>query len=54
MSYYTPGGDGETAEYEIAARLYENGVIGTMEMIYPRFTLKAKLVKVEKLSPPRC
>jgi len=44
----------ETPEYEIAADLYANGVIGTMTLIYARFTLKAKLVKLERLSTPPC
>ena len=54
MSYYPLTGDSETPEYEIATRLYANGVIGSMSMIYPRFTLKADLVKAEKLSTPKC
>jgi hypothetical protein len=54
MSYYPLTGDAETPNYEIAARLYANGVIGSMSMIYPRFTLKAVLQKVEKLDAPKC
>lgn len=54
MSYYNRDADGESPEYEIAARLYANGVIGSMSMIYPRFTLKAELQKVEKLPSPDC
>lgn len=54
MSYYTPDARGESPQYEIATRLYANGVIGSMDMIYPRFTLRAELQKVEKLSAPTC
>ena len=54
MSYFPDGKDGETPEYEVAADLYANGVIGSMTLIYARFTLKAQLVKVERLSAPAC
>lgn len=54
MSYFPDGKNGETPEYEVSANLYANGVIGSMTLIYSRFTLKAKLVKVEHLSAPRC
>ncbi len=54
MSYFPLTGNSETPEYEIATRLYANGAIGSMSMIYPRFTLRATLVKAEKLSTPTC
>ena len=56
LSYYSTkdGTTGETPEYEVAAHLYANGILGTMTLIYPRFTLKAKLTKLERLSAPRC
>jgi len=54
MSYFPDGRDGETPDYEVSADLYANGVIGSMTLIYSRFTLKAQLVKVERLSAPAC
>jgi len=49
VSYFPHGGDSERADYEIAYRLYANGVIASMTLIYPNFTMKADLVKLEKL-----
>ena len=36
--------------YEIAARLYANGVIGSMSLIYSNYTLKASLTQLEPLT----
>src|SRR3569832_36076 len=49
VSYFPHGGDGERADYEIAYRLYATGVLASMTLIYPNFTMKADLVKLEKL-----
>lgn len=54
MSYYPTNADAVSPEYEIAARLYANGVLGAMSMVYSRFTLRATLQKVERLSTPSC
>lgn len=55
VSYFPHQGDTERADYEIAYRLYANGVIASMTLIYPNFTMKADLVKLEKLpAPARC
>lgn len=54
ISYFPAAQQAETPDYEIASRLYANGVIGSMTMIYARFTLKATLEKVEMLSTPSC
>lgn len=53
LSYFDNSG-GETPQYEVATHLYANGILGTMTLIYPRFTLKAKLTKIERLSAPSC
>jgi hypothetical protein len=53
ISYYEHESSGEQAAYAVAYRLYANGVISSMTLIYPNFTLKAELVKLEKL-PARC
>jgi len=44
---------GETPDYEIATHLYANGINGSMDIVYPDYTLRATLVKLEPL-PPRC
>lgn len=54
LSFYPAGQESETPEYEIAAHLYANGILSSMSMIYPRFTLKAKLVNLKRLRTPRC
>jgi hypothetical protein len=50
VSYYPHGSLDEPADYEIGYRLYANGVMASMSLIYPNFTLKAKLVHLEKLA----
>jgi len=54
MGYYPSGKDGLTPDYEVATRLYANGIAGTMSLIYPDFTLTATLTKLERLPPPKC
>jgi EipB-like len=53
VSYFPHGSSDERADYEIAYRLYANGVIASMTLIYPNFTMKAELVRLEKL-PAHC
>ena len=53
ISYFPHNSDSERADYEVAYRLYANGVIASMTLIYPNFTMKAELVKLEKL-PTKC
>lgn len=47
VSYYA--GAPASPEYEVGSRLYSNGVIGSMSLVYSRFTLRATLVKLEPL-----
>ena len=54
MGYYPTGKDGLSPDYEVATRLYANGIAGTMTLIYSDFTLTAKLTKLERLPPPKC
>lgn len=54
MSYFPNSAEGVTPDYEVASQLYANGLIGSMSLIYKRFTLNAKLTKVERLSAPPC
>ncbi|MEI9993862.1 MAG: DUF1849 family protein [Rhizomicrobium sp.] len=53
ISYFPHDSADERADYEVAYRLYANGVIASMTLIYPNFTMKAELVKLEKL-PSHC
>jgi len=51
ISYFAYNSRATTPEYTVAYRLYSNGVVGQMSLIYSRFTLRARLVKLEKLAP---
>lgn len=53
VSYYDYGDSSDTPEYEVSSRLYENGIIGSMSLVYDRFTLRARLAKLEAL-PSSC
>lgn len=53
VSYFPYDAQGETPDYEVASRLYANGIIGSMSLIYSNYTLKATLTQVEPL-PPAC
>ena len=44
---------GELPASEVAAHLYANGLLGSLSLVYPQFTLRAKLVRVERL-PSAC
>ena len=50
VSYFPKDAQSETPDYQIASRLYANGVIGSMSMIYSNYTLKATLTQVEPLT----
>lgn len=54
MSYFPNSKEGATPDYEVASRVYANGIAGSMSLIYKHFTLKAALTKVERLSSPPC
>jgi hypothetical protein len=51
VSYFPNDAQTETPDYEVASRLYANGVIGSMALIYSNYTLKATLTQVESLRP---
>lgn len=51
ISYFAYGSQSTQPEYAVAYRLYGNGVVASMSLIYSRFTLKATLTKLEKLAP---
>lgn len=51
VSYFPHGASDEHADYEMAYRLYANGVVASMTLIYPNFTMKAELSRLERLAP---
>jgi hypothetical protein len=51
ISYFS--GDAQSPDSEIATRLYADGLLGSMSLIYPEYTLRATLVRVERL-PSSC
>lgn len=53
VSYFPHDSHDERADYEMAYRLYANGVIASMSLIYPNFTMRAELTRLEAL-PPTC
>jgi EipB-like len=53
VSYFPVRHDKATPDYEVAADLFANGIIGSMSLIYPRYTLRATLARLEPL-PRRC
>jgi len=51
ISYFPYDSKGSSPEYEVAYRLYTNGVVAGMSLIYPKFTLRAKLSSLRELAP---
>jgi len=51
VSYFDNKPGNELPEYEIATRLYANGISGSMSLIYARYALKATLTRLEPLAP---
>ena len=51
ISFFPNDAQSEMPDYEIASRLFANGVIGSMSLIYPKYTLKATLIGLEPLAP---
>jgi hypothetical protein len=49
VSYFADKRSADLPDYEIASRLYANGIIGNMSLIYPRYTLHASLTRLEPL-----
>jgi hypothetical protein len=52
-SFFPLAARAEEPDYEVATQLFANGVNGSMSLIYPTYTLRATLTRVESL-PPRC
>lgn len=51
VSYFDNKRGNELPEYEMATRLYANGISGSMSLIYSRYALKATLTRLEPLAP---
>lgn len=51
ISYFPE--NGELPSSEVAALLYANGLLGSLSLIYPQYTLRAQLVRLERL-PSSC
>ena len=53
MSYFPDRTELPAAE--VATHLYANGLLGSLSFVYPQYTLRARLVRVERLgSAPNC
>ena len=53
VSYFPYKSRSSAPDYEIAYRLYSNGVVSKMSLIYAKFTLHATLTRLDKL-PVEC
>jgi hypothetical protein len=51
ISYFPFESSGSSPDYEVAYRLYSDGVVSRMSLIYSRFTLRATLTRLDKLAP---
>ena len=49
ISYFPYKSRASAPDYEVAYRLYSNGVVSKMSLIYAKFTLRATLTRLEKL-----
>jgi len=51
ISYFPYDSKSSAPDYEVAYRLYSDGVVAGMSLIYSKFTLRAALSRLEKLAP---
>jgi hypothetical protein len=51
ISYFPFESHGSAPDYEVAYRLYSDGVVSRMSLIYSRFTLRAALTRLDRLEP---
>jgi len=51
VSYFADRRGADLPDYEVASRLYANGVSGSMLLVYSRYTLRATLTRLEPLLP---
>lgn len=53
ISFYSLSSRSESPDYEVATELFANGISGSMSLIYPTYTLRARLARLEAI-PPHC
>lgn len=53
ISFYSRSSHSESPDYEVATKLFANGISGSMSLIYPTYTLRARLARLEAI-PPHC
>ena len=51
VSYFADKRTADLPDYEVASRLYANVIIGSMSLIYSRYTILAKLTRLEPVLP---
>jgi hypothetical protein len=51
ISFFPLNAHIEQPDYEVATHLFANGIAGSMTLIYPSYSLKATLVRLEALYP---
>jgi hypothetical protein len=51
VSFFPLTSRAEFPDYEVATHLFANGVNGSMSLVYPDYTLRATLVRLEPLIP---
>ena len=51
IAFYPLNAHAEQPDYEVATRLFANGINGSMSLVYPTYTLRATLVRLEALYP---
>jgi len=51
VSYFANKRGVDLPDYEVASRLYANGISGSMSLIYTHYTLRATLARLEPLLP---
>jgi hypothetical protein len=51
ISYFPYGSSGAAPDYEVAYRLYSDGVVSQMSLIYSKFALRATLTRLDELAP---
>lgn len=51
VSYFADKRGADLPDYEIASRLYANGISGSMSLIYTHYVLRATLSRLEPLAP---
>ncbi len=54
MAFFSTGGLGDTATYELRLVLYDNGIAGAVSLDYGEFVMGGEMLRYEAQSRPRC